>query len=133
MYIPTAQQMETVLYVGEHRKNTMPDKLYNLPLFYQEEFDIPMVEGCAGWLVCKVILNPHQEEENFDSFMDEIVAAWSVDRVLKTDIGFLMTHLMNCVRCIMSLEVNSTLLAKAQNLITDREKIKQNQLRTNIL
>ncbi|MCW3787678.1 hypothetical protein [Plebeiibacterium sediminum] len=109
MHIPTAQQMETVLYVGEHRKKTMLDKLYNLPLFYQEEFDIPMVEGDAGWLVCKVILNPHHEGENFDSFMDEIVAAWSVDWVLKTDIGFLKTNLMNCVRCITSLEVNSTL------------------------
>ncbi|WP_243350226.1 flavin reductase family protein [Parabacteroides sp. FAFU027] len=82
VHIPTAQQMETVLYVGEHSKNTMPNKLDNLPLFYQEEFDIPMVEGCAGWLVCKVIPNPHQEQ-NIDLFMSEIVAAWSDDRVFK--------------------------------------------------
>ncbi len=83
MHIPTAQQMETVLYMGEHRKNTMPDKLDNPPLFYQEEFDISMVEGSLGRLVCKVIPNPHQEEENFDLFMGEIVAAWSGDRVFK--------------------------------------------------
>lgn len=82
VHIPTAQQMETVLYVGEHSKNTMLNKLDNLSLFYQEEFDIPMVEGCAGWIVCKVIPNSHQEE-NFDSFMGEFVAAWSDDRVFK--------------------------------------------------
>ena len=80
VHIPTVQQMETVLYVGEHSKNTMPNKLDNLPLFYQEEFDIPMVEGSAGWLVCQVIPNP-QQEQNYDSFMGEIVAAWADDRV----------------------------------------------------
>lgn len=64
VHIPTLQQMETVLYVGEHSKNTMPGKLDILPLFYQEEFDIPMVEGCADWLVCKVIPNPHQEQNS---------------------------------------------------------------------
>ena len=80
VHIPTVQQMETVLYVGEHSKHTIPNKLDNLPLFYQEEFDIPMVEGSAGYLVCKVIPNP-QQEQNYDSFMGEIVAAWADDRV----------------------------------------------------
>ncbi|SEQ59145.1 flavin reductase family protein [Basfia succiniciproducens] len=80
VHIPTVQQMETVLYVGEHSKHTMPNKLDNLPLFYQEEFDIPMVEGSAGWLVCQVIPNP-QQEQNYDSFMGEIIAAWADDRV----------------------------------------------------
>lgn len=80
VHIPTVQQMETVLYVGEHSKHTIPNKLDNLPLFYQEEFDIPMVEGSAGYLVCKVISNP-QQEQNYDSFMGEIVAAWADDRV----------------------------------------------------
>lgn len=82
VHIPTVQQMETVLYIGEHSKITMPHKTDNLDLFYQEEFDIPMIKGSAGWLVCKVIPNSHQEEK-FDSFMGEIVAAWSDDRVFK--------------------------------------------------
>lgn len=80
VHIPTAKQMETVLYVGEHSKNTMPNKLDNLPLFYQEGIDIPMVEGSAGYLLCQVIPNP-QQEQNYDSFMGEIVAAWADDRV----------------------------------------------------
>lgn len=80
VHIPTVQQMETVLYVGEHSKYTMPDKLDNLPLFYQEGVDIPMLEGSAGWLLCQVIPNPHQEQ-NYDSFMGEITAAWADDRV----------------------------------------------------
>ena len=80
VHIPTVQQMETVLYVGEHSKHTMPNKLDNLPLFYQEGVDIPMVEGSAGYLLCQVIPNP-QQEQNYDSFMGEIVAAWADDRV----------------------------------------------------
>lgn len=80
VHIPTVQQMETVLYVGEHSKNTMPNKLANLDLFYQPECDIPLVVGSAGYLLCQVIPNP-QQEQNFDSFMGEIVAAWADDRV----------------------------------------------------
>ena len=80
VHIPTVQQMETVLYVGEYSKSDTPDKIDKLSIFYQPEFDIPLVEGSAGYLVCKVIPNPRQEKE-YDSFMGEIVAAWSDDRV----------------------------------------------------
>lgn len=80
VHIPTVQQMETVLYVGEHSKSTMPDKLDNLPLFYQDGCDVPMVTGSAGYLLCKVIPNPQQEQQ-FDSFMGEIVSAWADSRV----------------------------------------------------
>ena len=82
VHVPTVQQMETVLYVGEHSKSTMSDKIDSLPLFYQEGYDIPMVEGSAAWIVCKVLPNPEQEKEH-DSFMAEMVAAWSDDRVFR--------------------------------------------------
>jgi flavin reductase (DIM6/NTAB) family NADH-FMN oxidoreductase RutF len=80
VHIPTVKQMETVLYVGEHSAKEMDNKLDNIPLFYQEEFDLPLVEGSAGWLVCKVIPNAQNEQEH-DLFMGEIVGAWSDDRV----------------------------------------------------
>ncbi|MNW63722.1 hypothetical protein D3C74_419500 [compost metagenome] len=58
----------------------MDNKLEHIPIFYQEEFDLPLVEGSAGWLVCKVIPNSQNEQE-LDLFMGEIVGAWSDDRV----------------------------------------------------
>ena len=39
-----------------------------------------MVLGFTGYLLCQVIPNP-QQEQNYDSFMGEIVGAWADDRV----------------------------------------------------
>lgn len=80
VHIPTAKQMELVLYAGEHSSNDMSNKLDEIPLFYKDEFDLPLVEGCAGWVVCKVIPNKQNEQEH-DLFMGEIVGAWSDDQV----------------------------------------------------
>lgn len=78
--VSTVQQMETVLFVGENSSKEVDNKLDNVSLFYQEEFDLPLVKDSAGWLVCKVLPNPENEEEH-DLFMGEIVGAWSDDRV----------------------------------------------------
>lgn len=80
--IPTVKQMETVLFVGEHSSNIMKNKLKNIPLFYKEGFDLPLVVGAAGWIICKIIPNKQNQEEH-DLFMGEIVGAWSDDRVFK--------------------------------------------------
>ncbi|HCN60808.1 MULTISPECIES: flavin reductase family protein [Mammaliicoccus] len=80
VHIPTVKQMETVLYVGEHSSKEMDNKLDNLSIFYQDDVDIPLVEGSAGWIVCKVMPNEQNEQEH-DLFMGEIVGAWSDDRV----------------------------------------------------
>ncbi|MEI9689323.1 flavin reductase family protein [Kosakonia cowanii] len=80
--IPVVSQMEVVLYAGEHSYKDHPDKNNKIPTFYQEDFDIPLVEGCAGWLVCKVIPNTAYEQQH-NLFMGEIVGAWSDDRVFR--------------------------------------------------
>lgn len=80
--IPVVSQMETVLYAGEHSYRDRPDKNHKIPTFYLKEFDIPLVEGCAGWLVCKVIPNAAYELEH-NLFMGEIAGAWSDDRVFR--------------------------------------------------
>ena len=82
VHIPVADQMETVLYVGEHSLATTPDKNKHIPFFYQEGFDLPMVKGCAGYLICKVIPHPENEKE-LDLFLGETVAAWSDTRVFR--------------------------------------------------
>lgn len=44
--IPVVNQMEMVLYAGGHSYSDTPDKNSKIPLFYQKEFDLPLVEGC---------------------------------------------------------------------------------------
>ncbi len=78
--IPTVSQMELVLYAGEHSLGAEPDKNANISFFYPEAFDLPLVEGCAGWIVCKVMPDEAYQEKN-DLFMGEIVGAYSDDRV----------------------------------------------------
>lgn len=80
--IPVVSQMETVLYAGEHSYKDNPKKNNKILTFYQEEFDIPLVSGCAGWLVCKVIPNAEYEQQH-NLFMGEIVSAWGDDRVFR--------------------------------------------------
>lgn len=40
----------------------------------------PLVEGCVGWLECKVIAEPHLAKA-YDLFVCEVVAAWADPRV----------------------------------------------------
>lgn len=80
--IPVVSQMETVLYAGEHSYKDNHEKNNKIAAFYQEGFDIPLVEGCASWLVCKVISNVDYEKQH-NLFMGEIVGAWSDDRVFR--------------------------------------------------
>lgn len=124
VHIPTVQQMETVLYVGEHSKYTMPNKLDNLDLFYQPECAIPLVVGSAGYLLCQVIPNQHQEQ-NFDSFMAKLCLRGQTTVCLTADIGYLTPPLMSSEPCIMSLEVSFMRLAKALNLTTGQDRIKR--------
>ena len=77
--IPTAAQAELVINMGEsHYQNA--DKIANVERFYQAGFDVPLVSGCAGWIVCKLINEPHNQMEH-DLFIGEVQAAWADDRI----------------------------------------------------
>jgi len=39
----------------------------------------PLLEGCLGWLECRVIAEPHIQER-YDLFLGEVVAAWADSR-----------------------------------------------------
>lgn len=82
VHIPVVSQMKMVLYAGEHSYSNMPNKNDKFLFFYQEGFDLPLIEGCAGWLICKVLPNAENEQQH-DLFMGEIVGAWSDDRVFR--------------------------------------------------
>jgi flavin reductase (DIM6/NTAB) family NADH-FMN oxidoreductase RutF len=36
----------------------------------------PLVEGCLGWLECRLIPEPHIQQA-YDLFLGEVVAAWA--------------------------------------------------------
>ena len=52
----------------------------NVEIFYKEEFDVPLIAGCAAWLVCKRIPEP-RNEQSYDLFIGEVVAAYADERV----------------------------------------------------
>jgi flavin reductase (DIM6/NTAB) family NADH-FMN oxidoreductase RutF len=54
------------------------DKFASLGLetFAAEKIEAPLLAGCAGWLECRVIPEPHNQEA-YDLFLAEVVAAWA--------------------------------------------------------
>jgi flavin reductase (DIM6/NTAB) family NADH-FMN oxidoreductase RutF len=42
----------------------------------------PLVDGCIAWLECRRIPEPHNEQA-YDLFLGEVVAAWADDRVFR--------------------------------------------------
>ena len=82
--IPTAALLKLTVNVGSVSMKDDPNKLTKLkvPLFYQNDFNIPLVQGCAGWMICKLIKEPHNQQ-TYDLFIGEVVAAWSDTRVFK--------------------------------------------------
>ncbi|VWC47665.1 flavin reductase family protein [Burkholderia lata] len=82
--VPTAAQLRLTHAVGNHSLAERPDKLREagVTLFDVEGHDLPFVAGCSGWLACKLIPEPHNQQ-TYDLFIGEVVAAWSDTRVFR--------------------------------------------------
>lgn len=75
--IPTREQARATLAVGS-KSGRESDKfaeagLHTLP---GAKVGAPLIEGCLGWLECRVIPEPHVQQR-YDLFIGEIVAAWA--------------------------------------------------------
>jgi hypothetical protein len=91
--------------MGESRK-TNSNKLDQVELFYQPEFDVPLVAGSAAWLICKVL--PETEfQQKYDMFLADVVGAWADDRVFSNGHWLFDNTLMNCAPCTTSQAVSS--------------------------
>ncbi len=53
-----------------------------MELFQFNNSNIPVVEGCAAWLLCKLIPEPHNQQAH-DLFIGEVIAAYADDRVFR--------------------------------------------------
>lgn len=81
--VPVAAQAGLVMAMGESRKrNARKLDANGVKLFHQDNFPVPLVEGCAGWLACRLISEPHNQQ-TYDLFVGEIMGAWSDERVFR--------------------------------------------------
>ena len=82
--VPSRAQAQTTLDVGSigAREITEGDKFshFGLSTFPATKIDVPLLEGCVGWLECRVIPEPHNQK-TYDLFIGEVVAAWADSRV----------------------------------------------------
>jgi flavin reductase (DIM6/NTAB) family NADH-FMN oxidoreductase RutF len=51
-------------------------------LFRMDGHVPPLVAGCAAWLSCRVIPEPHNQQA-YNLFIAEVVAAWADTRIFK--------------------------------------------------
>ena len=84
LQVPTLKQLKLVQQLGSISQFNDPEKLEHChtPLFQFENFDLPAVEGCAAWLICELIPEPHNQQ-NHDLFIGQVVAAYADDRVFQ--------------------------------------------------
>jgi flavin reductase (DIM6/NTAB) family NADH-FMN oxidoreductase RutF len=82
--VPTAAQLQLTHQVGTRSLNEEPDKLQRagVELFQLPGHDLPFVAGCSAWLACRVIPEPHNQD-NYDLFIGEVIGAWADTRVFR--------------------------------------------------
>ena len=78
--LPCRTQAQTTLDVGSLGGRDVPsgDKFshYGLATRPASRIEAPLLEGCVGWLECRVIAEPHNQQA-YDLFIGEVVAAWA--------------------------------------------------------
>lgn len=84
LQIPTVSIAKETLALGSVSKNDVPAKLEKsgATFFRMEGFEMPLVRGCAGWMIFKVIPEANNEK-NYDLIFGECVAAWADERVFR--------------------------------------------------
>ncbi|WP_119964245.1 flavin reductase family protein [Simplicispira lacusdiani] len=84
LQLPTRAQAALTLALGTESANDHPDKLrrHGVERFQAPGHEVPLVHGCAAWLVCRVIAEPHNQQA-YDLFIAEVVAAWADERVFR--------------------------------------------------
>ena len=89
LQLPTVPQAAMTVGIGTDSSKTVPDKLqrhgvevFEMPGNHPAQTTPPLVQGCAAWLLCRVVPEPHNQQA-YDLFIGEVVAAWADDRVFR--------------------------------------------------
>lgn len=82
--VPNMAQIDLTYAVGSKSLADMPDKLAQcgVEIFRVDGHETPLVVGCSGWLICKVVPEPHNQQ-TYDLFIGEVVSAWADARVFR--------------------------------------------------
>lgn len=85
--VPTISQVDIVETVGStsgleisSEKDFDKFSAYALETVQGEVVDAPLLEGCAAWLECRLLPEPHNQGQ-YDLFIGEVVAAYADERV----------------------------------------------------
>ncbi|GKT19820.1 flavin reductase family protein [Acidovorax sp. SUPP2522] len=84
LQLPTQAMAALTVGVGTDSAKARPDKLqhHGVELFQAPGHATPLVQGCAAWLMCRVVPEPHNQQA-YDLFIAEVVAAWADERVFR--------------------------------------------------
>lgn len=84
LQVPTVKQAAMTHALGTLSLSDEPAKLAKcgVELFRVDELNVPFVTGCAAWLYCKVVAEPHVQT-TYDLFIGEVTGAWADDRVFR--------------------------------------------------
>ncbi|EQA4286772.1 flavin reductase family protein [Cronobacter dublinensis] len=82
LQVPTVAQREMTYQLGTLSLHNEPEKLRlaGAELIDMPGVDAPLVAGCSAWLACKLIPEPHNQQQ-YDLFIGEVTAAWADTRV----------------------------------------------------
>lgn len=75
--VPSRELARLTLQVGSHSGREL-DKFtaYEVRAFRGRRTSAPLIEGCIGWLECRLIPEPRIQDA-YDLFLGEVVAAWA--------------------------------------------------------
>ena len=84
LQLPTKKMAALTHALGSESAHDVPDKLLKngVGTFTLPGFDLPLVEGCAAWLACKLMPEPHNQQ-TYDLFIGEVIGAWADERVFR--------------------------------------------------
>jgi flavin reductase (DIM6/NTAB) family NADH-FMN oxidoreductase RutF len=84
LQLPTQAMATLTLGLGSDSGRDVPDKLarHGVQIFAAPDSDLPLVEGCVGWLACRLMPEPHNQQA-YDLFIGEVVGAWADARVFR--------------------------------------------------
>ncbi|EPH6761090.1 flavin reductase family protein [Cronobacter dublinensis] len=78
LQVPTVAQREMTYQLGTLSLHNEPEKLAlaGAELLAMPDVDAPLVAGCSAWLACRLIPEPHNQQQ-YDLFIGEVTAAWA--------------------------------------------------------
>lgn len=84
LQLPTKKMAALTHALGSESAHDVPDKLQKngVNTFSLLGFELPLVEGCAAWLACRLMPEPHNQQ-TYDLFIGEVIGAWADDRVFR--------------------------------------------------